>query len=144
MCRSPTLVFEPTGHADTHGAQVHLVDNDGGEATEQAPALSKAENGVNGHAKDEAVFKELPAPVTDFDRLMVFQSAPLAYFNRETSLYLNVPLQNFDHERTVLKNSVKEAERFEATIQVEVEAGKLGRLRTFFEKTVFLLLNQLT
>jgi len=120
--------------ADTHGAQVHLVDNDGGEATEQAPALSKAENGVNGHAKDEAVFKELPAPVTDFDRLMVFQSAPLAYFNRETSLYLNVPLQNFDHERTVLKNSVKEAERFEATIQVEVEAGKLGRLRTFFEK----------
>lgn len=65
---------------------------------------------------------------------MVFQSAPLAYFNRATSVHHGVPLHDYDHEKAVLRKALDEAEKMGATIQMDVEPGHPDRLRTFFDK----------
>jgi hypothetical protein len=44
-------------------------------------------------------YAEMPLPKTEMDRSTVFQSAPLAYFNEETTLHHAFPLHDFDHEK---------------------------------------------
>jgi O-acetyl-ADP-ribose deacetylase (regulator of RNase III) len=94
-------------------------------------------NGRNGQANVNRgmTFTKLPPPQTNFDRLTVFQSGPIVHFNRDTSLHHSVPLHDFDHETAVLKYSLQEAEKMEATrsIELEVEPGHPDRLRAFFE-----------
>jgi hypothetical protein len=99
-----------------------------------APIVSQTNGRNSGIVRKSVTFKQLPPPKTDFDRLTVFQSAPLAYFNRETSIYHPVPLHDFDHETTAVRNALKEAEKLETTIELEVEPGHPDRLRTFFDK----------
>lgn len=79
-------------------------------------------------------FAEMPLPKANFDRLTVFQSGPLAYFNRISSVHHSVPLKDFDHETAVLKHALQEAEKLEANIELEVEPGHPDRLRAFFEE----------
>ncbi len=80
------------------------------------------------------VFRPMPEPKTKFDRVMVFQSAPLAFFNRDTALHQAVPIHDFDYERHAIKKAVEVAEKLAATIELEIEPGHIDRLRTFFDK----------
>ena len=79
-------------------------------------------------------FQPMPEPQTTFDRVMVFQSAPLAYFNRETSLHHAVPLHDFEHERHALSKALESAEKLGATIDLEIEPGYPDRVRTYFDR----------
>jgi Ran GTPase-activating protein (RanGAP) involved in mRNA processing and transport/O-acetyl-ADP-ribose deacetylase (regulator of RNase III) len=80
-------------------------------------------------------------PERSYDRMAVIQSAPLAYFNNETSLHHAVPLHDFDHEAQVLRNAVKSAEKVGGQIQVYVETATAERLHTFLSNPASKLLH---
>lgn len=77
---------------------------------------------------------EMDAPASKFDRLMVFQSAPLAYFNRGLSLHQAIPLHEFGHELSILKHVAKDAEKVDAELEIEAQAATLENLKAFFEE----------
>lgn len=85
-------------------------------------------------SKPQITFQSMPEPQTDFDRIMVFQSAPLAFFNRDTTLHHAVPLHDFDYERHAMKKALEAADKLGAKIELEVEAGHSDRVRTFFDQ----------
>jgi Leucine-rich repeat (LRR) protein/O-acetyl-ADP-ribose deacetylase (regulator of RNase III) len=105
-------------------------------STPKAPPVSRAPTPATApRQKAPMTFQPMPEPQTDFDRVMVFQSAPLAYFNRETTLHHAVPLRDFDYERHAITKAVESAEKFGAKIELEIEAGHTERLRTFFDQS---------
>mmetsp|Transcript_9746 Transcript_9746/g.22926 ORF Transcript_9746/g.22926 Transcript_9746/m.22926 type:complete len:1441 (-) Transcript_9746:184-4506(-) len=79
-------------------------------------------------------FKQMAPPRTKFDRIMVFQAAPLAYFNRNSSLHHAVPLHEFGHEVNILRHVAKDAGKVDAEIEVEAQPATLDNFRMFLEK----------
>ncbi|KAL3928890.1 MAG: hypothetical protein SGBAC_012449 [Bacillariaceae sp.] len=79
-------------------------------------------------------FKEMAPPRTKFDRIMVFQAAPLAYFNRNSSLHHAVPLHEFGHEVNILRHVAKDAGKVNAEIEVEAQPATLDNFRAYLSK----------
>lgn len=88
----------------------------------------------SGNRPKPMMFERMPEPQSDFDRVTVFQSAPLTYFNRATNMHHGVPLHDYDYERYGLKKSMEAAEKAGTTVELEIEPGYIEKLRTFFEK----------
>ena len=101
-------------------------------------ALKKWDWGTMGseRADDDPVYiaSVIPPPQTNFDRMAAFHSAPLAYFNRETTLHHAVPLHDFDFETQVLRSALKESEKNGGRIDLEIGAGTIESLKSFFTK----------
>jgi len=95
---------------------------------EVAPAVDVAAQ------KQGMTFKDMAPPRTKFDRITVFQAAPLAYFNRNTSLHHAVPLHEFGHEVNILKHVAKDAAKGDAEIEVEALPCTLDNFRLFLSK----------
>jgi hypothetical protein len=67
-------------------------------------------------------YAETPLPKTEMDRSTVFQSAPLAYFDEETTLHHAFPLHDFDHEKAAIHIALAEgALQLDRTLKLEVE-----------------------
>lgn len=96
--------------------------------------ISRAPPPTSNNRPKPLVFQPMPEPQTDFDRVMVFQSAPLAFFNRDTTMHHAVPLHDFDYERHALIKAVEASDKLGATIELEIEPGFIDRVRTFFDK----------
>jgi hypothetical protein len=68
------------------------------------------------------------------DRLTVFQSAPLAYFNRLTTEHHAVPLLDFDYEARCLTEALGDDSGLEAKIELEFENATTDRFSVFFSQ----------
>eukprot|EP00980_Cylindrotheca_fusiformis_P021712 scaffold8535_cov132-Cylindrotheca_fusiformis.AAC.20 len=79
-------------------------------------------------------FDDIGAPKSNFDRLMVFQAAPLAYFNMQASLHHALPLHEFEHEVNILKHVAKDAAKIDAELEVEAEPATLENFKAFIEQ----------
>lgn len=66
-------------------------------------------------------------------RISVFRSAPLAYFNRQTSEHHDVPLLDFDQEKAALDDLVKDKD-LGASIEIIHEIATQDRLKEFFSR----------
>jgi hypothetical protein len=60
-----------------------------------------------------------------FDRLTVFQSALLAYFDRESGVHKAIPPLDFKHESSIIKESVSQI------LGVKIEVRSIDSVRTF-------------
>lgn len=80
-------------------------------------------------------FQPIPEPKTKFDRITVFQSAPLAVLNGETNVFHGVPLQDYDYERYSLRKALEASEKIGASIELDFEPGYTERLRAFFNRS---------
>ena len=67
-----------------------------------------------------------------FDRLMVFQSSPLAYADGNSDAICPVPLLDFEREADILNQSLKDAEAIGANIEVIFETATTDRFNAFF------------
>jgi Ran GTPase-activating protein (RanGAP) involved in mRNA processing and transport len=65
-----------------------------------------------------------------FDRLTVFQSSPLAYFDREASMHHPIPFHDFEHEANIIEASLASA--VGAKIDVVHETATNDRFTAFF------------
>jgi O-acetyl-ADP-ribose deacetylase (regulator of RNase III) len=65
-----------------------------------------------------------------FDRLTVFQSAPLAYFDRESGVHKAIPLLDFKHESSIIKESVSQI--LGGKIEVHIETATIDRFSAYF------------
>jgi Ran GTPase-activating protein (RanGAP) involved in mRNA processing and transport len=65
-----------------------------------------------------------------FDRLTVFQSSPLAYFDREASMHHPIPFHDFQHEVNILDAALASA--IGAKIDVVHETATNDRFTAFF------------
>jgi hypothetical protein len=61
------------------------------------------------------------------DRIVVFQSAHLAYFDRTTAQHHTVPLLDFEYESSMLKESLAYPHEVGAGIQVVFENATIDR-----------------
>jgi hypothetical protein len=68
------------------------------------------------------------------DRLTVFQSAPLAYFNRNTTEHHAVPLLDFDYEARCLTEALGDVNDLGAKIELEFENATTDRFSVFFSQ----------
>ena len=68
------------------------------------------------------------------DRLTVFQSAPLAYFNRLTTEHHAVPLLDFDYEARCLTEALGDVNGLGAKIELEFENATTDRFSVFFSQ----------
>jgi hypothetical protein len=66
------------------------------------------------------------------DRVVVFQSAPLAYFDRKTTQHHEVPLIDFEYESTALKEALADSEAIGADIELLFQTATSDRFRDFF------------
>ncbi|KAG7373277.1 leucine rich repeat LRR-containing protein [Nitzschia inconspicua] len=76
-------------------------------------------------------YAEMPPPKAELDRLTVFQSAPLAYFDKETGLHHAFPLHDFDYEKVIIQHALEGALKLDRTIELEVEAATVDTFKTF-------------
>ncbi|KAL3925138.1 MAG: hypothetical protein SGILL_000610 [Bacillariaceae sp.] len=81
--------------------------------------------------KQSSRYAEMPIPKEQMDRLTVFQSAPLAYVNKETSLHHAFPLHDFDHEKVILNHALEGALKLDRVIEVEVEPATVDSFKTY-------------
>jgi len=72
---------------------------------------------------------DLPA-----DRITVYQSAPLAYFDRKTSEHHGVPLLDFEYEGRALKEALADKEALGADIELAFENATSDNLAAFFSQ----------
>jgi len=64
---------------------------------------------------------------------MVFQSAPLTYFDKEKSLHHPFPLHDFDHETLVIQNALEGAIKLDVEVEMEVEPAVVDSFKAFME-----------
>jgi O-acetyl-ADP-ribose deacetylase (regulator of RNase III) len=69
---------------------------------------------------------------TPFDRITVFQSAPLAYFDRETSRHVGIPIYDYAYEGKLIQNAL--AQTIGATIEVSFEPATMDRFSAAFRE----------
>lgn len=67
-----------------------------------------------------------------FDRLVVFQAGPLAYVDRTSNSHFPIPLLDFEYEADALKQSLKDAEKIGAKIEIDFEIATTDRFSAFF------------
>lgn len=108
------------------------------EEIENQEAEVMAERAKEEEAAKEAP-KELAPPVPAADglrlgRITVFQSAPLAYFNRHTSEHHDVPLLDFEHERRALEDALSQKESLGADVSIDYDTATQDRFADFFTK----------
>mmetsp|Transcript_32118 Transcript_32118/g.78045 ORF Transcript_32118/g.78045 Transcript_32118/m.78045 type:complete len:1482 (+) Transcript_32118:260-4705(+) len=72
------------------------------------------------------------APNLPIDRLTVFQSTPLAYFDRKTSEHLAIPIFDFKYEADAIEDALADPEVLGGAIQLNVENVTAGRFKVSF------------
>lgn len=78
------------------------------------------------------IYSSPPMEGPPYDRLVVFQSTPLAILNRESGANQAVPLIDSDHESQLIQDALKQAMAGE--IDTEVEVATVERFTTFFKQ----------
>eukprot|EP00934_Nitzschia_sp_Nitz4_P008939 Nitzschia sp. Nitz4//scaffold12_size214221//58847//63277//NITZ4_001489-RA/size214221-processed-gene-0.151-mRNA-1//-1//CDS//3329534987//8929//frame0 len=106
---------------------------------ESAPPVKTPVKSAQPEAKQSSqpkpiLFKTMPPPEVMFDRLTVFQSGPLVYFNPVTSKNHAVPMLDFINEKHAILKAADEADKMGATIEVDIEPGLPDSIRTFFRE----------
>mmetsp|Transcript_17303 Transcript_17303/g.35864 ORF Transcript_17303/g.35864 Transcript_17303/m.35864 type:complete len:848 (-) Transcript_17303:244-2787(-) len=96
-------------------------------------------------------FAEMPEPKSRADRIVVFQSAPLAYLEGQAQgqghshsrahahshaaqfgvVRQPIPLRDFDHESSILRGSLDGSSRLDATIDMEVQPATVSAFTSF-------------
>jgi hypothetical protein len=66
------------------------------------------------------------------DRLTIFQSAPLAYFDRDTAEHHAVPIFDFEYEVTAIADALSNKEEIGGDIELNVENVTAGRFKVSF------------
>jgi O-acetyl-ADP-ribose deacetylase (regulator of RNase III) len=113
---------------------IHRNKSDVVDAAAAAPVSDRHEGNVSVTSKlKKSRYAEMPPPKVAMDRLMVFQSAPLAYFNEETSMHQPFPLHDFDHEKVAIHNALEGALKVGRTIEMEVEPAMVDTFKVFLE-----------
>lgn len=111
-------------------------EDDKFKALAKLPSQSSSNDRREGSATKNGIISPKLQPLVEspdgdrFDRLTIIQSAPLAYFDRESGIHKGVPLQDFKHESALIEDSVSCA--VGAKIEVSVEIGTLDRFSSFF------------
>ncbi|CAJ1954740.1 unnamed protein product [Cylindrotheca closterium] len=72
------------------------------------------------------------APNLPIDRLTVFQSAPLAYFDRKTSEHIAIPIFDFQYEADAIEDALANPEALGGVIELNVENVTAGRFKVSF------------
>jgi Ran GTPase-activating protein (RanGAP) involved in mRNA processing and transport/O-acetyl-ADP-ribose deacetylase (regulator of RNase III) len=123
-------ILEITTGADSNGKmdEVEDLDMEVLVKEEVAPAVDVTSE-MQGMS-----FNELEAPKSMFDRLMVFEAAPLAYFSQDASLHHAHPLHEFGHEVNILKHVAKDAGKIDAELEIEAAPATLENLKDFIEQ----------
>jgi hypothetical protein len=88
-----------------------------------------ARNGVNGSAAPIQIRRESNLPL---DRLTVFQSSPLAYFDKNSSSHRRIPLQDYREEEFLLTQSLSYA--VESTIEVSFKVATPTAFSLFLQE----------
>mmetsp|Transcript_37350 Transcript_37350/g.57949 ORF Transcript_37350/g.57949 Transcript_37350/m.57949 type:complete len:1510 (+) Transcript_37350:109-4638(+) len=115
---------------------------------EEIEAAGEASNSTNlKMAEVEPEPKPKPAPPPEaappvpratgerYDRLAIFQSAPLAYFDRTTTDHHEVPILDFDYEAAVLKEALTDPGALGgADIELLFENATTDRFNVFFSQ----------
>ncbi|KAL3915322.1 MAG: hypothetical protein SGILL_005710, partial [Bacillariaceae sp.] len=70
------------------------------------------------------------------DRLVVFQSAPLAYFDRKTTQHHEIPILDFQHESSSLVDALEDKDALGADIEVIVQNATSDKFQDFFARAV--------
>lgn len=91
---------------------------------------SFSRNGVNGSADDAAQLRR--DPNRRLDRLTVFQSFPLAYFDKESSLHRAIPLKDYREEEYTLTQSLSFA--VDSTIEVSFKVATPTNFSRFLQE----------
>lgn len=71
----------------------------------------------------------------NYDRLFVFQSAPLVFKDKNNNIQ-PLPRVNFDHESQMLCEALKDAQTIGCTIDVSFETGSLDRINAFLAQGI--------
>ena len=87
-----------------------------------------AEVGLSKAAEPETMVESS----TPFDRLTVFQSAPLAFFDRETSKHNPIPLYDYAFEADLIQDSLSKT--IGAKIEVNFEPATIDGFSAFFRE----------
>ena len=77
-----------------------------------------------------------PKPTDSFpaDRVTVFQSAPLAYFDRKTTEHHDIPILDFEYEARSLKEAFADKHAVGADIEIAFENATTDRFSAFFSQ----------
>lgn len=94
------------------------------EVAEVEPAAAEIVEAEEEPAKEET---ELPT-----DRLTVFQSAPLAYFDRKTSEHHAIPIFDFAYEADAIEDALADHQAIGGVIELNVENVTAGRFKVSF------------
>ena len=88
----------------------------------------------NEQEEGEAVSDTFESDSTGFgeDRLTVFQSAPLAYFDKTTTEHRAVPLLDFEYEAREIKETLRNSKALGGKVHVDFETATSDRLKSFF------------
>lgn len=70
-----------------------------------------------------------------YDRVVVFQSAPLVYINKNNDI-VPLPRLDFNQESEMLREALRDAESFGCTIEVVFETASLDRLNAFLAQGI--------
>jgi len=93
----------------------------------------------NGTVKSVATMSASLSADTPLDRLVVFQAAPLAYFDRKSMQHHGVPLLNFSQEADALKDMFARddfaSDDNNGTVQVVFETATQDNFHNFFTKS---------
>ncbi|KAG7359458.1 leucine rich repeat LRR-containing protein [Nitzschia inconspicua] len=83
---------------------------------------------------DEALPQTLASQRSD--RIVIFQSAPLAYFDRATTQHHEVPLLDFEYESSKLKEALANPDEVGANIELVFQNATSDRFQDFFARAV--------
>lgn len=119
--------IEETTNPETQKADQQLKD-----INEQLPLVDESLKSAASTAESSS--KGTSQKQQPVDRLVVFQSAPLAYFDRKTMQHHGVPLLDFGHEAEALRSAfVKESAK--GSVEVVFETATQNNLNNAFGKS---------
>eukprot|EP00980_Cylindrotheca_fusiformis_P019269 scaffold6589_cov123-Cylindrotheca_fusiformis.AAC.5 len=116
--QGPSIALEAIEHWDWGTFGIEEIEASRHEPSTEAGA-------ADGEAT--AVPKDLPQ-----DRLTVFQSAPLAFFDRTSSEHHAVPIFDFEYEADAIDDALADKDDLGGVIHLNVENVTAGRFKVFF------------
>ena len=111
----------------------HSTNKDGGAFTQNKETHSNVSTKVGGSTVSSAVVNGVGATTT-MDRLTIFQSAPLAYFEKASNLHKGIPLQDFRHEASMITKALSHTTRTGSSIEVAVRMASVGEFSKFLQE----------
>lgn len=124
--QGPSIALEAIEHWDWGTFGIEEIEASQASRRDSLNAVTSAAGVVEDEPAVEAP-KVLPQ-----DRLTVFQSAPLAYFDRALSEHHAVPIFDFEYEADAIDEALDDKEALGGVIHLNVENVTAGRFKVFF------------